>query len=322
MPSKYSGDVRTISTGDRTDDLLVIDYDNESILILKIDKATGYPEGYDPTNPTYYTTCYDPVTYDNCATRTNRFNDNVAKNPLECPLEPFLNTNDQPWGMNFDGNTGDFFFTNWGGEYDTVIRIKGFAPGFDAAVVVRALQDTMDALFEELNNSARRRRLADGPGITFVETRRRLDTKATKATKSPKATRSPKGVKGAKGSKGSSEAPAESPGYTTDELVDSFGTPGNYEVSNEVKDSLAYLENTDSPAFQAAISGGGPSDEITTTITNVVTAVEDLVGATFTGTTPPPAVVTKVGCLVCLGTLFENMADGAVDVDCSTTCQQ
>lgn len=216
----------------------------------------------------------------------------------------------------------DFFFTNWGGEYDTVIRIKGFAPGFDAAVVVRALQDTMDALFEELNNSARRRRLADGPGITFVETRRRLDTKATKATKSPKATRSPKGVKGAKGSKGSSEAPAESPGYTTDELVDSFGTPGNYEVSNEVKDSLAYLENTDSPAFQAAISGGGPSDEITTTITNVVTAVEDLVGATFTGTTPPPAVVTKVGCLVCLGTLFENMADGAVDVDCSTTCQQ
>ena len=41
MPSEYSGDVRTISTGDRTDDLLVIDYDNESILILKIDKATG-----------------------------------------------------------------------------------------------------------------------------------------------------------------------------------------------------------------------------------------------------------------------------------------
>lgn len=209
----------------------------------------------------------------------------------------------------------DFFFTNWS-DNGTLIRIKGFAPGFDPGVVVQTLQATMDALFEELNNSARRRRLADGPGITFVETRRRLDTKATKATKSPKATRSPKG------SKGSSEAPAESPGYTTDELVDSFGTPGNYEVSNEVKESMAYLENTDSPAFQAAISGGGPSDEITTTITNVVTAVADLVGATFTGTTPPPTVVTKVECLVCLGELFENMADGNSDADCSTTCQQ
>lgn len=214
----------------------------------------------------------------------------------------------------------DFFFTNWGSNFDTLIRIKGFAPGFDPAVVVQALQDTMDALFEELNNSARRRRLADGPGITFVETRRRLDTKATKATKSPKATRSSKGVKGAKGAKGSSSEVA--PSYTAEQLVDSFGALGSLQVSNEVLESLAYLENTDSPAFQAAISGGGSSTEITTTITNVVAAVQGLVDATFTGTTPPPAVVTKVECLECLGTLFEEIANGAVDVDCSTTCQQ
>lgn len=318
MPGDYSGDMRVISTGNRTNDFLVLDLESQVILILKIDKTTGYPVGYDTTNPTYYATCYDPDTHNNCTTRSNRWDDNYARNPLDCPVEPFLNTSDAlPWGMNFDDNTGDLFFTDYAS--DAFVRIKGFAPGFDVAVVVQALQATINALFGELNNpDLRIRRLADGPGITFVETRRRLDTKATKATKSPKRP----GVKGAKGAKGSSEVPAEAPSYTVDDLVASFGTPGNYQVSDEVSESLAFLENTESPAFQAAISGGGSSDEITTTINNIVAAVQGLVDATFSSGTTPPAVVTKVECLECLGTLFEKMADGAEDVDCSTKCQQ
>jgi len=180
----------------------------------------------------------------------------------------------------------------------------------------------MDALFDILNSGRRIRRLNDDPGATFAEIRRRLQTKSPKAARSPKATKSAKGFKGAKGTKGSSGVPAEAPSSTAAELLESLGAPGSYQVSDEVLGSLAYLKNTDSPAFKAAISGRGPSDDITITITNVVAAVQGLVDATFpTGTTLPPLVDTKVKCLECLGKLFEEIDTGAVGVACST-CQQ
>ena len=48
-----------------------------------------YPVGYDPANPTYYTNCANATAYCDCAYSWDRFDDNVASNPLVCPLEFF-----------------------------------------------------------------------------------------------------------------------------------------------------------------------------------------------------------------------------------------
>lgn len=67
---------------------------SESFLFLAshLHYLNRYPTGYDPTNPTYYTNCADPTTYNNCTSADDRWSDNVASNSLDCPLKPFFST--------------------------------------------------------------------------------------------------------------------------------------------------------------------------------------------------------------------------------------